>query len=57
MQLITESYLTQTARWPREGQHILAQFDETSIIVYQAYSSSIGHFAATHGYFGESFIF
>lgn len=57
MQLITESYLTQTARWPSLGQHILAQFDETSIVVYQAYHSSIGHFAASHGYFGSSFSF
>lgn len=55
MQLITEPYLTQTARWPREGQHILAQFDETSIIVYQAYNSSIGYFAAAHSYFGGPF--
>lgn len=55
MQLITEPYLTQTMRWPREGQHILAQFDEASIVVYQAYNSSIGHFVAAHGYFGGSF--
>jgi len=55
MDLIIESYLTQTVRWPQEGQHILAPFDKTSIVVYQAYNSSIGHFAAAHGYFGGVF--
>lgn len=55
MQLITEPYNTQMTRWPREGQHILAQFDGTSVVVYQAYSPSIGRFAAAHGYFGGLF--
>lgn len=55
MQLITEPYLPQVDSWPRAGQHILAQFDEDSIIVYQAYRPSIGHFAAQHGYFGGEF--
>jgi Domain of unknown function (DUF4291) len=57
VQLIVEPYRIQTARWAREGQQILAQFDETSIVVYQAYRSSIGQFAAAHGYFGGSFSF
>ena len=57
MQLITEPYLTQLARWPNEGRHILAQYDEDSIIVYQAYRPSIGHFAAQRGYFGHGFSF
>ena len=34
---------------------ILAQFDEESIVVYQAYSPAIGTFAARHGYFGGDF--
>ena len=55
MNLITESYLAQLNRWPQRGQHILAQFDETSIVVYQAYNPSIGHFAARKGYFGGDF--
>lgn len=50
-----EPYLSQHAIWPREGQHILAQFDEESVIVYQAYNRSIGHFAAREGYFGGGF--
>ena len=38
-----------------EGQHILAHFDEESVIVYQAYCPKIGHFAAQRGYFGGDF--
>src|SRR6201991_2272739 len=55
MKLITEPYLQQSARWPTRGQHILAQFDETSIVVYQAYNPSIGLFAAANKYFGGEF--
>ena len=31
--------------WPKEGNHILAQFDEDSIIVYQAYCPEIAEYA------------
>jgi hypothetical protein len=55
MNLITEPYTTQNARWPTSGRHILAQFDAESVVVYQAYNSAIGHFAAGHGYFGGGF--
>lgn len=55
MEFITEPYLSQLARWPRTGRHILAQFDDSSVIVYQAYLPAIGHFAARHGYFGGDF--
>jgi uncharacterized protein DUF4291 len=55
MNLITESYQAQVARWPGAGRHILAQFDSDSIVVYQAYRPSIGRFAAEHGYFGGEF--
>jgi hypothetical protein len=55
MKLITEAYHVQNARWPSSGQHILAQYDDDSIIVYQAYRPAIGHFAARHGYFGGEF--
>ena len=57
MNLITESYLAQQAYWPQTGKHILAQYDEHSIIVYQAYRPAIGRFAATQGYFGGEFSF
>jgi hypothetical protein len=52
MQLNTELYTIQEQQWPQTGRHILAQYDEESIVVYQAYRPSIGHFAATHHYFG-----
>jgi hypothetical protein len=55
MNLITKPYTTQVAPWPRSGRHILAQFDSESVVVYQAYSLAIGHFAARHGYFGGGF--
>jgi len=35
----------------------LAQFDQESVVVYQAYSRAIGDFAARHGYFGGDFRF
>src|SRR5688572_7892736 len=57
MPLKMESYEEQLERWPRDGRHILAQCDEESIVVYQAYSPSIGNFAASHGYFGGEFSF
>jgi hypothetical protein len=57
MKLITEPYLTQAQRWPAAGRHILAQFDDTSVVVYQAYRPAIGRFAAEHGYFGGDFRF
>ena len=57
MTILTESYLAQNAHWPQRGNHILAQYDDSSVIVYQAYRPSIGHFAARHGYFGGEFSF
>ena len=55
MPLITEAYNFQSNRWPTSGRHILAQFDDESVVVYQAYRPAIGHFAARHGYFGGEF--
>jgi len=57
MRLITEPYLVQQNRWPTAGRHILAQYDDSKIVVYQAYRPEIGHFAARHGYFGGEFRF
>ncbi|MEH1871258.1 DUF4291 domain-containing protein [Nostoc sp.] len=57
MRLITEPYLTQVSNWPENGRHILAQYDDHSIVVYQAYRPAIGNFAATYGYFGGEFSF
>ncbi|MDZ8241517.1 MAG: DUF4291 domain-containing protein [Nostoc sp. ChiQUE01a] len=57
MRLITEPYLTQVNNWPKTGRHILAQYDDQSIVVYQAYRPAIGNFPATYGYFGGEFSF
>lgn len=54
MQLATEAYLTQVSRLPKNGRHIIAQYDEHSI-VYQADREAIANFAVTHGYFGGEF--
>lgn len=53
--LVTEAYPEQRRRWPQTGRHILAQFDETGIVVYQAYRPAIGKYAAAHGRFGGEF--
>lgn len=55
MKLQFDNYKVQTANWPEQGRHILAQYDADSIVVYQAYRPEIGRFAATHGYFGGEF--
>lgn len=55
MKLQTELYLNQKDRWQPQGKVILAQYDADSIVVYQAYRPSIGHFASQHGYFGGDF--
>jgi hypothetical protein len=53
--LVTEAYPQQVKVWPREGRHILAQFDDETVIVYQAYRAAIGTFAAEHGMLGGEF--
>jgi hypothetical protein len=55
MTLRLAPYLEQNALWPQRGRHILAQFGEESIVVYQAYNHGIGQFAIRNGYFGSDF--
>ncbi len=43
--LLFEKYLDQKERWPTKGKVILGQFDEDSIVVYQAYNKGIASFA------------
>lgn len=50
--LPTEPYLAQSARWPRAGRHLLAHFDEQTVIVYQAYKPVIARYALEHRVFG-----
>jgi len=53
--LIVEPYREQVAIWPKSGRHILAQYAEDDIVVYQAYRPSIGRHAAEQGTFGPGF--
>lgn len=55
--MLTKNYLEQNAAWPASGQHILAQHDAESIIVYQAYRPSIAKYAVTHQRLGGDFSF
>jgi hypothetical protein len=52
MKLATELYLEQAKSWPKAGRHILAHYDEESILVYQAYRPSIGRSAVEQGCLG-----
>jgi hypothetical protein len=51
----TALYSEQQRRWPKNGRHILAQFDANSIYVYQAYRPSIAQYAVAHQRFGGDF--
>ena len=55
MPLAMEAYPEQVTVWPKQGRHILAQFDDDTIVVYQAYCPEIGTHAAAHGTFGGGF--
>jgi hypothetical protein len=52
MKLATDLYLEQAKVWPKEGRHILAHYDDGSIVVYQAYRPSIGQAAVEQGFLG-----
>jgi hypothetical protein len=53
--VILSPYLSQSCHWPARGRHILAQFDQASILVYQAFRPSIASFAVSHQCFGGDF--
>jgi hypothetical protein len=55
MPLVYEPYAEQVKVWPKDGRHILAQYDDESVIVYQAYCPTIGRYAVEHGRFGGAF--
>ncbi|HVI00411.1 MAG TPA: DUF4291 domain-containing protein [Enhygromyxa sp.] len=57
MPLVLERYLAQRERWPSTGRHILAQYDDDSLIVYQAYRPSIAEFAVAEQRFGGEWSF
>ena len=48
----TLPWCDQSRRWPSSGKVILAHFDETSVVVYQAYNARIAAWAVEHQCFG-----
>jgi len=50
-----KKYKEQIEEWPTEGYHIMAQYNENHIIVYQSYRPEIGNFAVKNQYFGGAF--
>lgn len=55
MKLKIKSYNEQIEKWPQQGHHIMAQYDNEKIIVYQSYRPEIGNFAVQNQYFGGAF--
>ncbi|MEM7161800.1 MAG: DUF4291 domain-containing protein [Bacteroidota bacterium] len=55
MNLKTKKYIEQKEEWPQSGYHIMAQYDNEQIIVYQSYRPEIGNFAVENQYFGGAF--
>lgn len=45
-------YIFQKELWPKEGKHILAQYDDKTVIVYQAFKPSIAKYAVENQRFG-----
>lgn len=50
-------YLDQCGEWPEHGRHVMAQFDATSIYVYQAYRCAVAQYAVQHQHFGGEWSF
>ena len=50
-------YLEQKALWPTSGRHILAQYTDDTVIVYQAYSPAIAEWAVEHQQLGGPWSF
>lgn len=57
MKLELERYTEQIERWPQTGYHIMAQYDDKEIVVYQSYNREIGNFAVQNQFFGGAFSF
>ncbi len=54
MTLHTELYITRETLLPECGNYILAQYDDDSVIVYQAYCPEIATFAVEEGEFANA---
>lgn len=55
MKLKIKKYTEQLKEWPEKGHHIMAQYDEEKVIVYQSYRPEIGNFAMKNQFFGGPF--
>jgi len=55
MKLELMPYVEQLNEWPNEGHHIMAQYNDDKIVVYQSYRPEIGNYAAKNQYFGGAF--
>lgn len=55
MKIKVKKYKEQLLEWPQKGYHIMAQYDDEKIIVYQSYKKRIGDFAVKNQYFGGDF--
>ncbi len=55
MKLLLKPYKEQVKEWPQEGHHIMAQYDDEKVIVYQSYRPAIGNFAYRNQFFGGPF--
>eukprot|EP00727_Mastigamoeba_balamuthi_P011480 m51a1_g6955 hypothetical protein (210) ;mRNA; f:55864-56493 len=45
------SYRAQREGWPRSGRHIMAQYTDDAVLVYQSYNRDIAAWAVAHGRF------
>ncbi|WP_108869185.1 DUF4291 domain-containing protein [Aquimarina aquimarini] len=55
MKLELEKYTEQQKKWPQQGYHIMGQYNDDKIVVYQSYRPEIGNFAVKNQYFGGAF--
>lgn len=55
MKIELKKYNEQLPEWPKSGYHIMAQYDDEKIIVYQSYRKEIGEFAVKNQFFGGAF--
>ncbi len=52
MRFETRRYRGQRDTWPERGHHIMAQYDDEDILVYQAYRAEIADWAVEHQMLG-----
>src|SRR5258706_8418755 len=53
--LQVRAYIDQLERWPSDGRVILAQYDDTAVVVYQAFSAKVAKYAVDKQHFGGGF--